>query len=336
MRSKKLALFNNKGGVGKTTLAFHLGVEFAKKGYKTVLMDLDAQCNLTRQALGDSFYEQTLFSSLNKTVYDVLKGVVEGGSDVDTKIPFERVPNCENLYLLRGDTRLYRYERVLPGAFSAAARGEGLGFFQTSAIQRYLAQKGMDEEVDVYIIDTSPNLNDLNQAILLSTDFFVVPLMPDAFSLQGIENLGTVFEEWKSTWKNTAVALSNVNSIEGKNILRAEGTFIGYILNSYNVYGQKPIKDHKKWIEQIPGKVKSYLSERHSKNGLVSSSQTSLGDIQDFGRLPSISHQKGIAIFDIDPVEAEATQLGTRENIEKAKSEFGNLSNAILEILHKY
>src|ERR1700724_3750368 len=42
-----VALFNNKGGVGKTTLAFHIAHILAEMGHKTLLMDLDPQCNLT-------------------------------------------------------------------------------------------------------------------------------------------------------------------------------------------------------------------------------------------------------------------------------------------------
>jgi len=82
-RTKKLVFFNNKGGVGKTTLAFNCAVEFAQRGYKTVLVDLDPQCNLSRLALGDEYYENTIFSATSKTIYDVLSGVVRGGGDVD-------------------------------------------------------------------------------------------------------------------------------------------------------------------------------------------------------------------------------------------------------------
>lgn len=89
-RSKKLTFFNNKGGVGKTTLAFNVAVEFAKKGYKTVLVDLDPQCNLTRLALGDEYYENTIFSASSKSIYDILSGVVRGGADIDVDLALEQ------------------------------------------------------------------------------------------------------------------------------------------------------------------------------------------------------------------------------------------------------
>ena len=335
-RSKKLVFFNNKGGVGKTTLAFNTAVEFANKGYKTVLIDLDPQCNLTRLALGEEYYENTIFSYSSKTIYDVLRGVINGGSDIDLEVDFELARGApQNLYLLRGDMRLSEYENILSTGYNAAAAGQPLGYFQTSAIDRFLRHKGMMDEIDIFVIDTSPTLSLLNRVILLGCDYFAVPLMPDALSLQGIENLGDMLSIWKENWKNTGKALSG--SIENQNVLSGEGLFIGYILNSYNVYGQQPIRDHRKWIDQIPGKVEEHLSKKHCRNGLVEkSAKASLQDIQDYGRLPAITHESGIAIFNIDPNKAEASQPGSRDNIEKARQEFGALADSILEILSKY
>ena len=335
-RSKKLSFVNNKGGVGKSTLAYNTAVQFANKGYKTVLIDLDPQCNLTRLALGEEYFENTIFSASSKTIYDVLRGVIEGGSDIDLQTKFEQAKGSpENLYVLRGDMRLSEYESVLSTAYNSAAAGQRIGYFITSAIDRFLREKGLSEQVDIFIIDTSPTLGLLNRVIFLGSDYFAVPLMPDALSLQGIENLGTIFEQWKFNWRDTGRALAK--DIENQYVLDGEGLFIGYILNSYNVYGQQPIRDHRKWIDQVPGKVKEFLSEKHCRNGLVARSSTSsLHDIQDYGRLPAITHENGIAIFDIDPAKAEATQLGTRDNIEKAKKEFNELSDNILEIISKY
>lgn len=335
-RTKKLAFVNNKGGVGKSTLAYNTAVKFATKGYKTVLIDLDPQCNLTRLALGEEYYANTIFSEMYSNIYDALRGVIRGGSDIRTDIDFEPAKGApNNLYLLRGDIRLSEYESLLATAYNQAAAGQAIGYFQTSAIDRFMRTMGMSKDVDIFVIDTSPTLGLLNRVILLGVDYFVVPLAPDALSLQGIENLGKIYSLWKENWHNTGQALAG--DIESKNVLSGDGLFIGYILNEYNVYGQQPIRDHRRWIGQIPGMVKKYLSERHCRNGLVAkSSEKSLMDIQDYGRLPSLAQEYGCAIFNVDPVKAEAMQLGTRNNIQKANEEFDKLADNILDVLAEY
>ncbi|MCG2690425.1 AAA family ATPase [Candidatus Parcubacteria bacterium] len=334
-RSKKLIFVNNKGGVGKTTLAFNCAVSFAKQGYKTALIDLDPQCNLTRLALGESYYEKNLFSEKEKTIYDVLKGVIEGGSDVDFAVKFLPVAGIQNLLLLKGDIELSVYEGLLSTAYGQAASGQPIGYFQTSAIDRFLREKGLNEQIDLFIIDTSPSLGLLNQIILLGADYFVVPMMPDAFSVQGVENLGVVYEKWKIQWRNSAKALSG--NTETKLVLPGDPLFIGYVINSYNVYGKQPIVDHRIWIEKIPERVKTYLSEKHCRNGLVEESwKKPLQIIQDYGRIPAKCQELGVAIFDLDPSQIADNQQGTKENIEKAKEEFANLSAAILRVLAAY
>lgn len=335
-RTKKLLFANNKGGVGKTTLAFNCAMFFAKQGYKTVLVDLDPQCNLSRLAMGDDQFANTLFSSTEKDIFHVLKGVIEGGADIDLTVPFMPVPRSDgNLSLLKGSVNLSQYENLLVTAYGQAASGQRLGYFQTSAIDRFLREKGLQEEVDIFVIDTSPSLSLLNQIIFLGSDYFVVPMMPDAFSVQGIENLGTMFEKWKQNWKITGKALSG--ETESKLVLSGDGLFLGYIVNSYNVYGKQPIKDHRHWIEALPQKVKKYLSEKHCRNGLVEKSwREPLCIIQDYGRIPAKCQEVGVAIFDLDPSLVDEIHLGTKENIEKSKEEFKTLSGKILQILAEY
>src|SRR3989339_1406562 len=129
-RTKKIIFVNNKGGVGKTTLAFNCAVSFAEQEYKTVLIDLDPQCNLTRLAMGENFYEKNLFSSSEKTIYDVLRGVIEGGSDIDLNVKFLPTKADKNLFLLKGDIKLSLYESILMTAFVQAASGAQIGYFQ--------------------------------------------------------------------------------------------------------------------------------------------------------------------------------------------------------------
>lgn len=335
-RSKSLTFFNNKGGVGKTTLAYNCAVSFAKKGYKVCLVDLDPQCNLTRLSVGDEQFQTSLFSDNNKTIYTIISGIVTAKSDVDLSIKPEILLNGSgNLYLVRGDQRLSNYDDLLASFYTQAAGGVEAGYRQTSAISRYVKNLGFEENFDIFVFDTSPTLGSLNRIILLDTDYFVVPVNPDAFSLQGIENLGIKLEEWKRNWKNTGQALAG--KMPNELILKGESLFIGYILNSYNVYAKKFIKDHNVWAEKIPEKVKNFLSEKHSKNGLVAkSSESALGNIQDYGLIPAKCQDISSAIFDLDPEIASSLNLGTKENLEKAKKEFEELSENILNVLSKY
>jgi len=88
---------------------------------------------------------------------------------------------------------------------------------------------------------------------------------------------------------------------------------------------------------KIPDKVRTYLSEKHCRNGLVQESwKNPLNIIQDYGRIPSKCQDLGVAIFDLDPMLIADNQLGTKENIEKSKEEFTNLSNNILKIISAY
>ncbi len=212
------------------------------------------------------------------------------------------------------------------------------GFFTTSAIDRFLSEKGLAEDIDIFIIDTSPNLGLLNRVVFLGSDYFITPMMPDAFSVQGIQNLGDTFEKWKDNWKKTARVLAKDKGIPHNEVLDGEGLFIGYIVNSYNQYSKKPIKSNEEWIEKIPEFVKVSLSEKHCRNGLVEQSwKTPLSLIKDYGQLSPLSQIKNKAIFDLDPTDDGFDNVqGTKENLELAKEEFKDLTNNILTVLNRY
>ena len=88
---------------------------------------------------GDEQYTSTLFSSTYKDIYNVLKGVVEGGADIDLTVPMIPVSNSNNnLFLLKGSVNLSLYENLLVSAYGQAAAGQQNGYFVTSAIDRFL------------------------------------------------------------------------------------------------------------------------------------------------------------------------------------------------------
>jgi len=335
-RSKKLVFCNNKGGVGKTTLAFHVGVELSRKGYKVALIDLDPQCNLTLQTLGHTFYDSTLFTKDQKTVYDVLKPKLEGSGDVDTSIGLTHVR--DNLYILPGDIQLSLYEDMLLTGYNEAAGGILRGYSDTSAIDRYLNETGASDKIDIFIIDTSPSLGVLNRVLFLGADYFIVPVTPDSYSVQGVKNLGIVFDKWKKHWKNTAKATAVSSRTPANMILEGDALFIGYIINSFNVYAQRALRRQSDWLEKIPKEVKTSLSEKHGRNGLVEQSWSKpIGRMQDIGQLTAISMENHLAIqeFEVGKVK-ELNLKGTKELQEKATSDIDEMTNNIATIIEAY
>lgn len=332
IRTKKLVFLNNKWWVGKTTIAYNTAIKFAQKWYKTVLIDLDPQCNLSRLALSENF-DMSLFWWNNNNIYWVLKSIIEWGWDINTSIIFQEIR--ENLSILPWSLKLSWYQDLLITAYNQASWWQEIWYFQTSALQRFLQEKWLDEQIDIFIIDVSPSLDLLNRIILLGADYFITPLNPDAFSLQWIENLWNTLETWKKNWQNTWKALARW--IANDKVLNGEWLFIWYIVNSYNQYNKQAIKSHSEWVSKIPESVKKYLSEKHCKNWLVEKSwKKSLANLKDFWELPTDWQIKSKAIFELTPWLDFKSVKWTNENLDLSKEQFEELFQNIVNILEKY
>ncbi len=332
IRTKNIVFLNNKWWVWKTTIAYNVAVKFAGKWYKTVLLDLDPQCNLSRLALWENF-DKNLFSWNENNIYGVLKWIIEWGSDINLKIEFQNIK--ENLFILPWSLKLSAYQDLLITAYNQASWGQEIWYFQTSALQRFIKEKWLNQQIDIFIIDVSPSLDLLNRIVLLSTDYFITPLMPDAFSLQWIENLWLTLESWKKNWQNTGKALAW--NITNNKVLAWEWLFIGYVINSYNQYAKQAIKSHREYMEKIPELVKVYLSEKHCKNWLVEKSwKKSLINIKDFWQLPADSQMNSKAIFELIPWKDFENVVWTLENLELSRLQFEELFDNIENILKNY
>lgn len=328
---KKILFTNNKGGVGKTTLAYNCAYELSKKGYKVCLMDLDPQSNLTRLALGEDFYE----NNPQNTIYEILQGIVEGGNDINTNIRPQKISE-EEFYIVPGNLRLSVFESSLRSSITEARSGNQKGFLETSSIARYMDEIGAKEKFDIFICDTGPSLGLLNNLVFLSCDYFVVPMMPDSFSVQGIENLGLVFKDWKDEWDITK-NFAKQKKISSEKVLNGNALFLGYVVNSYNIRNGKPIKDQQKWLAMIPDKVKENLSKKHGRNGLVELSwSTKIGMLKDVGKISPLAQNVSKPIKNITRKEIGEKHFGTMESLKIAKQELEGICSEIEERLKKY
>ena len=225
---KSIAFFNNKGGVGKSTLAFHTGCALAEMGYSILLMDLDPQSNLTLFGVSPSelesiwkdeepFVDDYAAASIDserlaslvsqpRSVHFLLKPTEDGVSDPPHYSPPRRLGS--NLDLIPGRLSLHMYEDKISGRWSDAYRGDPLALRTISKIRRLCEEFGSTKPYDYVLVDTSPSLGVLNKVIISTADGIVVPCGPDLFSLFGIRNIGRALGRWQSEFETLESLLS--------------------------------------------------------------------------------------------------------------------------------
>lgn len=163
---KSILINNQKGGVGKTSLAIELSYLFAKKGYRTLLIDFDPQGDSTTYSTSDKV-------EITKTIYDLIKSVEENtlteseieNSIIHTEEGFDLIPSNSNLSLLnQGNT-----EHMVLFA----------ELIDSDTIQKY----------DYIFIDSNPAKGILLYNAYIAADYLLIPSMADQASMDKIQSV---------------------------------------------------------------------------------------------------------------------------------------------------
>lgn len=198
--AKRIAMFNHKGGVSKTTTTFNLGWMLASKGHRVVLVDADPQCNLSGLVLGykgqnefESFYED----EPERNIRAGLAPAFESRPKEIEPIECVQVEGNENLFLLPGHIRLSEWEVSLGMAQELSGTIQTLQNLPGSFA--YLLDKtGRKYDAEYILIDMNPSLSSINQNLVMTSHYFIVPASPDYFSVMAIESLTSVLPRWRA------------------------------------------------------------------------------------------------------------------------------------------
>ncbi len=325
-----LTFFNNKGGVGKTSLIYHLAWTFASMGKRVVAVDLDPQSNLTSAFLDEDKIEKIWSDkTAGSTIFQCVKPLA-GVSDITNPILQNIAPD---LYLVPGDVELSGYEEALSNEWPNSLGDRNLyrpmrilsSFWQ-------IMQMAADEvQADIILVDVGPNMGAINRSALIATDYIVIPLGADLFSLQGLKNLGPTLVSWQTLWQRRLDTWSK--SSEATNypdFLLPQGKMkpIGYLCQQHSVRLDRPVKAYDKWINRIPAAYREYVRKEPPGTALKPQDDPyCLATIKHYRSLIPMAQEHRKPIFSLTSADGA---IGSHANaVQDAKKDFKDLAKKI-------
>lgn len=321
-----LALFNHKGGVGKTTLTVNVADALVDLGFRVLMIDADPQCNLTSFFLSEKELDALLGESDDVnggTIWSAIKPVVDGKGPIKDLDIFEV---RENLYLCPGDVLLADYEEELPSAWTGSFARKVRDYDVMCALSRAIRGLGEKYGADIVIYDVGPNVGPLNRTILLDADYFATPVAADLFSLRALSTVGRSLARWIRDWQTVrqlASASDRASLIEGRPV------YLGYITSSYKVSsGRSPTHPHEYWEAKIAPRVRDRIVEdlRSVNPDLVPHGGNKLAAIKNFQSLAPQAQVNGLAIGKLKG----RVNPGYYLQVEEAAEEFRGLAREII------
>ena len=179
-------VFNQKGGVGKSSITCNLASIAAKQGLQTLVVDLDHQCNSSQYLSGDSEGDLTVADLLGQTTGWF--GASKGPADFIQETPFE------NLHLLAASSKLKNMERELESRYKMFKLREALDNL---------------EQYDRIYIDTPPAVNFYTKSALIAAHGVLIPFDCDCFSRRAIDSVLECLAELRDD-HNEALALHGI------------------------------------------------------------------------------------------------------------------------------
>lgn len=340
--AKRISLFNHKGGVSKTTTAFNLGWMLAAKGKRVLLVDTDPQCNLTGMVMGfygPSELERFYTEEPHRNIKAGLSPAFD--SKPERMQPVEPVPvkGRSGLFLLPGHVQLAENEVTLSIAQQMTASIVTLQNLP-GAISHLLSITADYIKADYIIVDMNPSVGSLNQNILMTSDYFIVPTNPDFFSVMAIESLAAVLPTWNE-WAGQARSLRILRNAAYP-FPTVTPKFLGTIVQKYRPRGGAPAKAFQHWVNELNRAVRERLFPQLQELGMTldpeayeSLDDYCLASIADFNGLIAKSQLHQTPVFALTP-----QQLGqggkvlnnTLESRDKFHRVFSELADRVIEM----
>ncbi|QSR85480.1 ParA family protein [Methylacidimicrobium sp. B4] len=298
---KIIAFFNNKGGVGKTSLVYHLSWIYADLGLNVVAADLDPQANLSTIFLEEDRLEELWPDSRHPdTLLGVIQPILKGTGDIAPPHLEDVESNGRSVGLLVGDLGLSAFEGRLSDAWFRCTAADEAAFRAISAFYRALLAAARSREAELVLVDVGPNLGAINRAAIIAAHHVVIPLAPDLFSLQGLRNLGPTFRTWRKEWAERLGKNPNPElELPGPEMQPA-----GYVVMQHAVRLDRPVKSYARWMERIPTEYRQALMDAKAEEGMrVEDDPDCLASLKHYPSLMPMAMEARKPIFLLRPAD---------------------------------
>ncbi|MBN7795604.1 ParA family protein [Parahaliea mediterranea] len=193
-------VFNQKGGVGKTSITCNLAAISASQGYRTLVLDLDVQGNTTHYLVGE--IDAEAFPAEAQGVAGLFKQTVGPRRMRNNPDSFVWETPYENLFLMPSSPVLTTLEKELESRYKIYKLRDAL--------------EKLDEEYDRIYIDTPPNFNFFSKSALIAADSVLVPFDCDSFARQSLyalmENIAELQEDHNPGLEVEGIVINQFNS----------------------------------------------------------------------------------------------------------------------------
>ena len=341
--AKRIAMFNHKGGVSKTTTTFNLGWMLAQMDYRVIVVDGDPQSNLTGLVLGYSGPSEFEEFYRNEPDRNFKSGLAPAFESRPAPIsPVECLPTSQaGLYLLPGHIALTEYEVTLGIAQELSGSIQTLKNLPGS-ISALLTKTAKKVDADYILIDMNPSLSAFNQNMLMTSDYFIVPTTPDFFSAMAIDSLSKVIPGWCNWSKHAQKNPIFRNATYPFPV--ATPKFLGSIIQNYRPRDGRPSSGFQQWIDDINKRIVDKLvpvlraidmTFPDDKYCSAVNSKYCLAMISDFNSLIAVSQKTRTPVFDLtaDQIGQTGTVLrNTQESQRRFRALFKHVANQIIAL----
>ena len=299
MSTPALAFFNNKGGVWKTTLTYHVASMLSRLDRPVLAVDLDPQANLTAAFLEveelEKLWEPRADEEVGRTIFQCVEPLTQVGDIREPRL--HRIDDY--LHLLPGDLALSGFEDLLSAAWPNCLGNQNLyrPFRVITSLWQVMQQGARQCEADLVIVDVGPGLGAINRSALIAADFVVVPVGADLFSQQGLRNLGPTLRRWRADWAKRRdnwgepvfdLPAGNMNPI-------------GYLVQQHGVRLSRPIQANDRWVKRTPEEyARSVLGTGQTPQSLtLETDGNRIATVKHFRSLIPLGREARKPIFDL-------------------------------------